>query len=458
MAEPIPQEQAASPKKVLFLNAFDLFAPSHLSFGQWRNPKDKSSTKAHDLTYWTTLAQILERGGYHCLVLSGWPISAMAAVTKNLAFAITGSTSYETPYAFARRFSTLDHLTKGRIGWNIVTSYNETGARAVGKEIVEHDRRYEIADEFLRAVYKLWEGSWADDALVKDAEKDTFADYDRIRFIHHRSENFKFDGPHALSPSPQRTPFLFQAGTSGAGIGFASVHAEGVFVAARSPHILAPSVKEIRRQAALAGRDPRSIKVVASITPIIGRTSEEAQAKYQEAQKYASVESGLAFFSNTSGIDISQYDLDRELVASDATIDHRVHSLAAALDYRGDDISRPTPRTIGRFIAIGGSGATPVGTAEEVADILEEWADIADLDGFNIGYVTTPGTFEDVVDLLVPELRKRGRYAPKGESTGTLRERVYGNGQAKLRDDHIGHSYRYDNSEIYAEQDKLPKK
>jgi alkanesulfonate monooxygenase SsuD/methylene tetrahydromethanopterin reductase-like flavin-dependent oxidoreductase (luciferase family) len=195
------------------------------------------------------------------------------------------------------------------------------------------------------------------------------------------------------------------------------------------------------------------------LAPIIGRTNEEAVAKYQEAQKYASVEAALAFWSGGSGIDISKFDLDREIVASDAKIDHRVHSVADSLSYRGDDAPTPTPRNIGKTIAIGANGPTPVGTAAEVANEIEKWVGIADLDGFNIGYVTTPGSFVDVVDLLVPELRRRGRYAPKGESTGplTLRERVYGKGQSKLRDDHLGHTYRYENLGRYAEQDKIPK-
>jgi alkanesulfonate monooxygenase SsuD/methylene tetrahydromethanopterin reductase-like flavin-dependent oxidoreductase (luciferase family) len=198
---------------------------------------------------------------------------------------------------------------------------------------------------------------------------------------------------------------------------------------------------------------------VAVITPIIGRTHEEAVAKYQEAQKYASVEAVLAFWSGGSGIDINKFDLDREIVASDAKIDHRVHSFADSLSYRGDDAQTPTPRNIGKIIAIGANGPTPVGIEAEVADEIERWVDIADLDGFNIGYVTTPGIFVDVVDLLVPKLRRRGRYAPKGESTGplTLRERVYGKRQSKLRDDHLGHTYRYENLGRYAKQDKIPK-
>jgi alkanesulfonate monooxygenase SsuD/methylene tetrahydromethanopterin reductase-like flavin-dependent oxidoreductase (luciferase family) len=223
---------------------------------------------------------------------------------------------------------------------------------------------------------------------------------------------------------------------------FAAGHAEGVFVSALSPHILAPRVANIRAEAAKLGRDPQSIKIFAVITPIIGTTEEEAQAKYQEALKYTSFEGGLAFYSGNAGIDLSKYDLDKEITPDDVTVDGRVQSLVNSLKYHGSDLPAWTPRNIGKAISIGGNGPVPVGSAAKVADILEEWIDIADLDGFNVGYVTSPGSFEDLVDLLVPELRKRGRYAPVGES-GTMRERIFG--QSRLRDDHVGSQYKYDN-------------
>ncbi len=223
---------------------------------------------------------------------------------------------------------------------------------------------------------------------------------------------------------------------------FAAKHAEGIFVSAPSPHILAPNIKEIRAKAAAFGRDPQSIKVLAIMTPIIGRTVEEAEAKYQEALKYASHEGGLAFFSGQTGIDLSTYDPDTEIKPSDSAVDNKVHSLISSLDYHVSDVPLWTPRNIGKLISIGAKGPVPVGTPEQVADVMEHWIQVADLDGFNIGYVITPGSFEDVVHLLVPELRKRGIYAPVGES-GTMRERFSVPGQSKLRDDHIGSTFKY---------------
>lgn len=215
---------------------------------------------------------------------------------------------------------------------------------------------------------------------------------------------------------------------------------------------MAPRVKAIRAKAAEVGRDPRSIKVFASITPVLGRTRKEAEAKYQEALRYASEEGALAYWCGNSGIDLSRFGPD-EVVTDKApgegagVADVRIQSLVANLSYKGEGVPEWTPRNIARAVALGASGPVPVGTAEDIAGEMERWVRVADVDGFNVGHITTPGTWEDVVELLVPELRRRGLYAPKGES-GTMRERVYGPGQSALRDDHPGSRYKYD---VYTE-------
>ncbi|KAL3297290.1 pantothenate transporter liz1 [Colletotrichum asianum] len=282
---------AESEKRRIILNAFDMLTPSHLCFGQWRRPDDTASDKFSDLGYWTNLAQTLERGDINALILAD-------------------TTSYEAPFVVAKRFSTLDHLTKGRFGWNIVTSFKESAAKAVGVSYVEHDERYAVADEYIELLYKIWEGSWSDNALKRDKSNEIYADPDGL-----------------------------------------------------SPHILAPRVAAIREKAAEFGRDPRSVKIFAVVTPLIGRTDEEATAKYEEALKYASFEPGLALFSGNAGIDLSKYDLDAEIKPDDAKIDGRVHSLVNSLKYRGDDIPTWTPRNIGKAMAIGGNGPVPVGNA-----------------------------------------------------------------------------------------------
>ncbi|KAK3302803.1 xenobiotic compound family monooxygenase [Chaetomium strumarium] len=473
------QDRLGNGKTRILINAFDMCTVGHLSPGQWKNPKDRSATK-RKLEYWVQLAKLLERGGVNALFLADtyggydtyegsvdecirraaqWPItdptipiSAMAAVTKNLAFAITASTSFEPPYLLAKRFSTLDHLTDGRIGWNIVTSWKKSAFKAIGLDSpIEHDERYRQADEYLRVVYKLWEGSWADDALSPDPANDSYVDPARVRTIHHQGKYFSLAAKHIVDPSPQRTPFLFQAGTSAAGSAFAATHAEAIFVSAHSPSVLRPKIDNIRRLAAEQGRDPRSVKVFATITPIVGRTDDEARAKHAELLRYASVVGGLVLFSGWTGIDISRLPLDKELTEADSQEAHKVRSILDSFTTPSDEVPKWTPRVVAHHAAIGGLGPVPVGSPETVADELERWAREADVDGFNIGYVTTPGSFEDLVDLLIPELRRRGVYPPlpgDGEEPLTARETFYGRGQKGLRADHIGSRYKYD---VYTE-------
>ncbi|RAO72341.1 uncharacterized protein BHQ10_008353 [Talaromyces amestolkiae] len=464
-----------APKKHILLNAFDMSTVGHLSPGQWKNPADKSATK-RSLDYWVNLAKLLERGDINALFLADtyggydtyegsldncirraaqWPmtdpsipITAMAAVTKNLSFAITASTSFEPPFLLAKRFSTLDHLTGGRFGWNIVTGWKKGAFKAIGlDEPTDHDLRYAQADEYLRVLYKLWEGSWAEDAIVKDVENDIYADPDKVRTIKHEGEFYHLESRHIVDPSPQRTPLLFQAGTSPAGSKFGATHAEAIFVSGHSPSVLKPRVANIRKLAQEAGRDPQSLKFFSTVTPIIGRTEEEARAKFEEAKKYASTIGGLVLFSGWTGIDISKVPIDEEIDPEKHSLEkHKVHSISETLTARTPELPSLTPRIIAEAAAIGGLGPVPVGTPSQVADVLEKWVQEADLDGFNVGYVTTPGTFEDVVDLLIPELRKRGLYPEKREDVSglTAREKIYGQGQSKLRDDHVGSKYKYD--------------
>ncbi|KAI8233013.1 Dimethyl-sulfide monooxygenase [Colletotrichum sp. SAR 10_86] len=463
-------------KKQILLNAFDMSTIGHLSPGQWKNPEDKSATK-RDLNYWIELAKLLERGGINSLFLADtyggydtyegsldncirraaqWPmtdptipISAMAAVTKNLSFAITASTSFEPPFLLAKRFSTLDHFTRGRIGWNIVTSWKKAAFKAIGLDSpIPHDERYAQADEYLRVLYKYVQSY---DAISPDPENDSYADPDKIRTIHHHGKFFDLDTRHIVDPSPQRTPFLFQAGTSAAGSEFAATHAEGIFVSSHSPKLLRPKVKEIRDRAAALGRDPQSVKFFATFTPIVGRTDEEAKAKHEELKKYASVVGGLVLVSGWTGIDLSKIPVDQEVTAADSLEAHKVRSILDAFTTTSEHVPKWTPRVIAERAAIGGLGPVSVGSPEKVADEMEHWIREGDLDGFNIGYVTTPGSFEDVVDLLIPELRRRGLYpeAPAEDVQLTAREKVYGQGQKGLRSDHPGSSYKYD---VYKEE------
>jgi alkanesulfonate monooxygenase SsuD/methylene tetrahydromethanopterin reductase-like flavin-dependent oxidoreductase (luciferase family) len=278
-------------------------------------------------------------------------------------------------------------------------------------------------------------------------EEDSFIDPKKVRHIKHNGKYFKLDSPHILEPSPQRTPFLFQAGTSSAGIDFASTHAESIFVSGFSATFVGQNVAKVRAAAAAKGRDPRSIKVFGTTCPIVAATDEEAQAKYEALKKNASVVGALVVISSISGIDLSRVPLDQDLATVGDVEANSVVSLRSALVNKGEDGTVWTPRRVAEERSIGGFGALAVGSPSTVADIFEEWVRVADLDGFNLSHATTPGTFEDVVELLVPELRRRGIYPEQRADDApvfTARERAPGEGQARVRDDHVGATYRFD--------------
>ncbi|KAF4122225.1 xenobiotic compound monooxygenase [Geosmithia morbida] len=462
-------------KKRILLNAFDMNGIGHISVGQWQNPIDQSSQK-NRLPYWINLAKLLERGKFNALFLADnfgshdtfkgshapaiqagtqWPlydpfviISAMAAVTESLAFGITACTTFEPPFLLAKRFSTLDHLTNGRMAWNIVTSWSDNAARAMGLDkLPEHDLRYEMAEEYVTLLYKLWEGSWADDAVVKDTKTHTYTDPSKVRKVEHDGRFFKSSSAHQVDPSPQRTPLLFQAGMSPAGSSFASRHAECVFIGGQNPEFLAPKIKRTRELAASQGRDPADLKFFIQFTPVLAATDEEAQAKVEEYKKYAILDGGLALFGGISGIDVSKFPPDEEFpedpdhpLWNGVTKEQRERLLARPWGYE-----RWTPRTLAEYRAIGGGGSFSVGTGKTVADEMEKWITIADLDGFNIGHVAVPQAWEDVIEFLIPELEARGwlsdDYPVPG---GTARENLYATpGRAKLRETHPGYKYRF---------------
>jgi alkanesulfonate monooxygenase len=262
------------PKEIRF-NAFEMNCVAHQSPGLWRHPRDRSRDYKR-LSYWIELAQILERGLFDGLFIADVlgvydvfggdaraalthaaqvPVNdplllvpAMASATRHLGFGVTANLSFEPPYNFARRISTLDHLTDGRIGWNIVTGYLDSAARGAGRDRqTAHDDRYDIADEYMEVVYKLWEGGWADDAVKADAVRGVFTDPQRVRKVKHEGEHFRLDALHLSEPSPQRTPVLYQAGTSPAGRGFAARHAECVFMSGPSKVAITPRVAAMRR-------------------------------------------------------------------------------------------------------------------------------------------------------------------------------------------------------------------
>ncbi len=259
-------------------------------------------------------------------------VPAMAAATEHLGFGITASVSFEHPFPFARRMSTLDHLTRGRAGWNIVTSYLNSGARNLGlKQQLNHQQRYALAAEYLEVCYKLWEASWDDDAVVADRKSGVYADPRKVHPIEHKGEHFEVPGFHLSQPSPQRTPVLYQAGASSRGKAFAAGNAECVFVAAPTKNILRDQVADLRRLAVEAGRQPDDVLVLNQLTVIVAPTDAEALAKLEDYRQYSDREGALALVSGWTGIDFGQYAPDQVLrhVQSDA-IQSAVDAFSAA--------------------------------------------------------------------------------------------------------------------------------
>jgi FMN-dependent oxidoreductase (nitrilotriacetate monooxygenase family) len=330
----------------IHFNAFAMNTVGHQSPGLWRHPEDRSA-HYRDLRHWTELAALLEKGVFDGIFLADvlgtydlyggdsaeslraaaqvpindpmMLVSAMALVTEHLGFGVTANTSAEHPFPFARRMSTLDHLTEGRIGWNVVTGYLDSAARNMGATQREHDLRYDHADEYLDVVRKLWESSWEDAAVVRDAQANVFTDPAKVHPIEHHGRFFDVPGFHLCEPSPQRTPVIYQAGSSPRGMEFAAKHAEAVFVGASGPASLATAVARVRAALVAAGRDPYSARVYTKLTIVTDSTPEAAREKYADYVRYADPEGALALVSGWMGQDLSRYDLDQPSATSPAT-------------------------------------------------------------------------------------------------------------------------------------------
>ncbi|MFO1027965.1 MAG: LLM class flavin-dependent oxidoreductase [Acetobacteraceae bacterium] len=434
------------------LNAFDMSCIGHQSPGLWTYPGDRAA-EYNTLEYWTDLARILERGKFDALFLADvlgiydvykggpetaleqavqvpvndplMPITAMALVTQHLGFGVTCALSYEHPYPFARRMSTLDHLTKGRIGWNIVTGYLESAARGMGlPKQAAHDDRYDIAEDYMQAAYKLWEGSWEDSAVLRDRRGRRFADASRIHRVQHEGPHFRVDAIHLCEPSPQRTPVLFQAGASTRGRQFAAKHAECVFINGPSKKVIGNIVADLRKQAALVGRDPSDLVIFTMMTVITDTTAQRAQDKYRDFLGHVSEEGALTLMSGWTGIDFGAMRPEEVVRMGDGT-----DAMTSALEaFTTADPDREwTVGEIARHAAIGGRGPVIIGSAEQVAEEMRGWVEEAGVDGFNLAYALTPGTFQDIADLVVPQLQER-RLFKHDYAPGTFREKLFGRG------------------------------
>jgi FMN-dependent oxidoreductase (nitrilotriacetate monooxygenase family) len=442
----------------LRFNAFSMNCVSHIHHGQWVRPESRSVDYT-DLDAWVELARLLERGKFDALFLAdvigtysayggsrdvaieeglqtpvndpSLLIPAMALATENLGFAFTQSILQEHPFNFARRLSTLDHLTKGRVGWNIVTSYLADAGRNLGYGgLPSHEERYRRAEEYLQVVYKLLEGSWEEDAVIRDTGRGIYADPAKIHDIDHCGEFYPdVPGPHLAEPSPQRTPVLFQAGASEWGRDFAARNAEAIFIIASTHDAARIVIEDVRGRAAGFGREPEDIVFFLGMSFIVGGTEEEAQRKAAELDRTASARGYAAHTGGGMGVDLSGIDLDTPIGELER---YNTQGIAKSLL----DSAPDKTWTFGDLLADRAMNRI-VGTPEQIADELEEWVEVG-VGGINMPYYVTPGTFADFVDGAVPELQRRGLMQSE-YSEGTLREKL-GDGavDARLPETHPG--------------------
>jgi long-chain alkane monooxygenase len=440
----------------MHLNVLTQCVPSPLFEGLWRDPDDGSATGYRSLGYWTGIAQRLERARVDALFFADihgvydtyggsaaaavrhtvqipavdpvLVIPAAAAVTSHLGFAVTYSTSYHQPYQCARVFSSLDHLTDGRIGWNIVTSDLRLARGSGLADQTPHDERYDRADEYLDLVVRLWEDSWESGALVYDTESDTFADPERVRPIEHDGRWFHVRAPHQCEPSPQRTPVLYQAGSSSRGMDFAARHAEVVFVTLNGFKQGREKVTQLRARAERLGRDPSRLKVLQGMCLIVAEDRERAQERADEYVRLSSQGGLLTKWCGWSGVDLAGYPPEAPVSALRAQDMHSVLGFV-------EQIAPGRELTIGDLRDIVAVPQRPhgyarlvlFGTPTEVADRMEEWLERTGIDGFNLMPCPPTRGIDDLCDLLIPELQRRGLFRTEYDTAQrTLRERYFG--------------------------------
>jgi FMN-dependent oxidoreductase (nitrilotriacetate monooxygenase family) len=445
--------------KQILLGAFEINQVNLTSQGLWAHP-ETNTARYKELAYWTELARLLERGFFDFLFLAdsyGYPwigggtpdvtfeqavelpkndpmllIPALAAAAPDLNFIVTTSSTFEQPYANARRFATLDHITQGRIGWNIVTTSSAVVSELFGTRQVPHDERYAMAQDFLELSYKLFEGSWEDDAVVADKQARLYAHAHRVHRISHDGPYFKSHGYFNAEPSPQRTPVLVQAGASSTGRAFASANAELVFVQGKDAKMLSGQVAALKEAAAGAGRGAQGIKTISGLSVVTGASRAAAEERLEEYLSWVNPDAARAYYAMMTGVNLAA--LDPNASFSNITTeggrtqverykDHSVREAAADFIRRG----------MRELILVG----TPTDVAEQIAAIVEETG----LDGFNFTPFVSPGSYLELVDHVVPELQRIGLLRT-ARQPGTFRERIFGTGHARLPPSHPGTRYR----------------
>ena len=429
---------------------------TNLAFS-WRHPQSRLDFMTAD--YYQEIGRILERGKFHmaffddrlampdrlgddhvhaiehgirCVKMD--PVAvlmAMGMATRQLGLGATASTTYFEPFHIARQFATVDLMTAGRAAWNVVTSLNDGEAFNMGRdEVLEHDSRYDRADEFMEVVLGHWD-SWDDDALILDRASGRFGDGHKVRRLDHVGPNFKSRGPFTVPRSAQGHPVIIQAGASGRGRRFAGRWAEVIFAASHSLAQAQQAYAATKAEVAAAGRDPERVKICNLVLPIVAASQTEAEDKFALIEKLPLEVDTLSLLSEALNFDFASKGMDE--VFSDAELQGMsgIQTIRDAV-IRNSGKANPTVRDFAHFSGRGRADGAIVGDAKQVADRLEEMFTAGACDGFVVSAAYVPGNYADFVDLVVPELQRRGLFQTEYAGT-TLRDNL-GLGTAQVGD------------------------
>lgn len=409
----------------------------------WRHP-GSAADGATSFEFHKQLAQTAERGlfdayfladnlsiglgsreGGNAKIAGFEPVTlfaALAPLTRNIGFIATSSTSYEEPFTVARKFASLDLLSDGRAGWNVVTSAGDDTARNFNRDSQPtHADRYDRAQEHVGVVKALWD-SWEDDAFIRDKTSGRFYDNAKLHEANHRGTHFSVKGPLNVPRSAQGHPVIVQAGQSEDGRELAAQSAEVIFTAHQNLQSAQAFYRDIKSRAGAAGRNPDHVLIMPGVAPFVGRTEAEARKKYQKLNDLILPEDGVALLNGLAGgtLDLRGYPLDGPLPVSVET--EGMKSRQALIREIADE-NGFTIRELYQWVATARGHFTIVGSAEQIADELESWFRNEAADGFNILPPWLPGALDDFIDLVIPELQRRGLFRTAYEGK-TLRENL----------------------------------
>ena len=344
-------------------------------------------------------------------------LSALAPMTRHIGLVATASTTYNEPYHIARKFASLDHISGGRAGWNVVTSWSEQEAWNFSRDThLDYDTRYDRAREFVDVVTGLWE-SWEPDAFLEDKASGVFYDPAKLHVLNHKGRHFSVRGPLSVKPTPQGRPLLVQAGANPMGQEIAAADADVVYASINGIAAAQDYYAAVKGRMAKFGRDPDSLKLMPALVPIVGRTEQEARDKLEQLQSLIDPLAGLARIYGLMG-DLSGYDLDGPVPEPTGA---KVRSIAYGWWQRAQRDNLSIRQLYNEYSV--GEGFRLVGTASQIADGMEQWIDQGAADGFNITPTHLPQGIDDFVEFVVPELQRRGRFRTD-YAGATLRENL----------------------------------